>query len=222
MLKVAVFCCLAALAFGQQQPICLPPTFQWQRSQNFNGNYNGFDLSSEFYSTPTRQYRTVRQTFVNGTQYFFEVIVFAGQGKMWQIEGKTGGGAISCTYHTGMFPMPAPCLLPNATYQDTVFVAASTPVQIYFESQWFRNITVYQEIGLVQNLGIPVWSREAFSNNEFSLEMYYNFASELPSDAFVVPNFCPTSEPSTTSTPLEYFQSLWPQMLRSQPPQYFK
>jgi len=218
-IKIAVACCLAAVVFGQGQQVCLPPTFQWQRSQNFNGNFNGFDLTQEWFDNPQRLYRTNRQTWVNGTQYFFETIVYGGQGKMWQLEGKQSGGSITCTYHTGMFPTPNPCLLANATVSpNPVFVGGDVPVLIYGENWMNRNITIYQEIGLVQAENIPVWSREAYSNHEWSQEMYFNWNINVNQGDFIVPSFCPQNEPSTAKIPLETFQQMWPQVMRRSAP----
>jgi len=223
LFKIAVACCLAAVVFGQGQQVCLPSVFQWQRSQNFNGNYNGFDLTQEFFDNPQRLYRSVRQTWVNNTQYFYETIVYGGQGKMWQIEGKQSGGSVTCTYHTGLFPTPSPCLLANATVDpNPLFVAGSIPVLNYNENWWIRNITVFQNIGLVQGTNTPVFSREAYSNHEWTLEMYYNFNVNVNQGDFAVPSFCPQSEPTTTSTPLETFQAMWPLLMRRAAPVYSK
>jgi len=198
---ILVVLAFVACAFAQGQQVCLPAAFNFQRSSHFNGfngTFVGFDMNQEFYDYNGKRFRSKTQAFENGTQLFFDMIILANEGKMYQIFSREGSGSINCTVNSGSFTIPPACLLTNAT-NGGYFTVAGDVVTIAWNEQGWDNRhhgPYFEEVGLTMANNIPIQRRRFVGGTTpiGETDLYFNYQPNLPGDAFLIPSICPASE----------------------------
>eukprot|EP01006_Ploeotia_vitrea_P026947 TRINITY_DN59856_c0_g1_i1.p1 TRINITY_DN59856_c0_g1~~TRINITY_DN59856_c0_g1_i1.p1 ORF type:complete len:224 (-),score=11.37 TRINITY_DN59856_c0_g1_i1:114-764(-) len=189
------WCCAFALLLGVfSLEVCLPPAFSWRRGGQFivAGKKPGEDVSTEFVDTTNGNFRFEEFDFVDGKQYFAEIIIKNKEKRMWTIRTETGTGVIKCTCVEATLPPTSTCLQKNATVDGTIRVGGADAT-IYSEQASVSGAMVYQEVILTTGDNAPVLTRTFDTRTSvYSHNLYYNYRIDVPASAFDVPSFCPT------------------------------
>jgi len=220
---VVLAAALVACVYAQGQQVCLGQAFQFQRSSQFSGFNSsnvGFDLNTEFYDYVGKRFRSRTQAYNNGTQIFFDVIILAAQNTMYQVFSTSGGGSINCTKNTGTFQVPPACLLSNATIGGQFFIAGSVYCNAYNEQGWDNrhNGPYFEEIGMSDGTNVPIQRRRFVGGTRpfAELDLFFNYASNFPPNAFEVPSFCPAMATGRsfgvheTTEIMQHYFGAWP------------
>eukprot|EP00999_Lentomonas_sp_LEN2_P000633 NODE_1630_length_788_cov_212.183056_g1581_i0.p1 GENE.NODE_1630_length_788_cov_212.183056_g1581_i0~~NODE_1630_length_788_cov_212.183056_g1581_i0.p1 ORF type:complete len:221 (-),score=62.47 NODE_1630_length_788_cov_212.183056_g1581_i0:45-707(-) len=192
-MKLLLVAALVVLASADQ--ICLPDKFRWLRTEVFHSSsHSGYDIMEEYFDHLTREYRFKTFANVNGEQIFIDQIFKMSEKKYWRVEGKRHGGEVKCTVQRFSQRLPVPCLLKNATIANSFFIAGDVYTNMWTENSDMQGTKIYEEVALVDNTNVPISRRVQTRGKRHDdiNDAYYNFAINLPSNAFQVPSICPT------------------------------
>jgi hypothetical protein len=192
-------CLLALVGFVVgQTAVCFPDRFTFKVSQEFSGfsNNPGFEFVEEFYDYRHSEFRYVTDFWFENQQFFRDTLILGRLGKMFVVEGKKGGGSITCKETSAVFPSRMPCLLQNATIGGTLFVAGDVATQIFHESFWNEATKAqqYQEIGLTVGENAPIYQRDFFQNATHvitGVSLFFDYSINFPETHFIIPSICP-------------------------------
>jgi len=196
MMKAFLACLLVTLAVGQTTNICLPNVFQWRTSEEwlgFNRRTGGYELSSNWFDYNQQKFKSLTFRYVGTEQYFTEVLVWGKSNKMWIVQGKQGGGTITCTEHSVSMPPSTPCLLPNAHHRGHWYIAGDVRVQVWNQNGTRDNVQYYQEISIAEGNNAPVVMRSAEQHGNMTFTIFYDYTINVSPSSFNIPTLCPGS-----------------------------
>jgi len=194
IMKAVILSLLVALAVGEQ--VCLPMVFQFKQTQDwlgFNRRTGGFEMGSNYYDYNNQQYKMVSVNYVGNDQYFTEFVIHAKDKKMWVIQGKKGGGTITCTEHSTNFPPMTPCLLNSAKKVGSWYIAGDVKVDVFSQNGTNGNDAWYQDISIGHHNEAPVVMREVDQNGNSTFTIFYDYTINVSPNEFKKPSLCANS-----------------------------